>query len=485
MGQSVRASAEGIVIINQARQRRGWTKTSTARWWQDAHTSRATLRRFWQGERIQQDAFIAICQAVGIEDWTAIAHLSPMSADTHPPAPSPVDWGDAPDIEQFYDRASELAQLRQWAIQDRAKLIHISGLGGIGKTTLAVALAEQLQTEFDRVIWRSGDGPLDRLLTALLDNPIERVEQGIQQLRQTMQQRRWLMILDNIESHWELLESLTRARHQSCVVAVSREPLPAQIGPLNQVQSLFLCGLSVNATIQLLHACGCGGQPHQLNALARLYCYNPLALKLVASTIQTVFGGAIAPFLEQETVILPEPILLLLSQQFESLNPLEKTLMFWLAIWQEPIAFCRLQTHLLHSNPAAVIEALSALVGRSLITRHFLADEPSFSLQPMIMTFATKQLVDAVLKEIRQAQQQQSIEPLQLLRRHCLIRPGTDDIWGDRILTTLRETYPEKGWRSLLPIMEKWSALAQNEPPNTRGYLTFNLTALKIIQGSL
>ncbi|MBD3559453.1 hypothetical protein H6S82_11350, partial [Planktothrix sp. FACHB-1355] len=49
MSNSLSASTEGLAIVDKARQRRGWTKTSTARWWQDAHTSRATLRRFWQG----------------------------------------------------------------------------------------------------------------------------------------------------------------------------------------------------------------------------------------------------------------------------------------------------------------------------------------------------------------------------------------------------------------------------------------------------
>lgn len=75
MSNSLKASTTGLGIVDKARKRLGWTKTSTACWWQDAHTSRATLRRFWQGDRIQQEIFIAICQAVGINDWQNIAEI--------------------------------------------------------------------------------------------------------------------------------------------------------------------------------------------------------------------------------------------------------------------------------------------------------------------------------------------------------------------------------------------------------------------------
>ncbi|WP_225894434.1 hypothetical protein [Atlanticothrix silvestris] len=81
MSNSLKASTKGLAIIDKARLRIGWTKTSTARWWQDAHTSRATLRRFWQSDRIQREIFIAICQAVGISNWEAIADATDLNLD--------------------------------------------------------------------------------------------------------------------------------------------------------------------------------------------------------------------------------------------------------------------------------------------------------------------------------------------------------------------------------------------------------------------
>jgi len=73
MADSLRASAQGLAVVDRARRRKGWTKTWTSAWWEAAYTSQATVRRFWRGLAIQRENFIAICQAVGIEDWQAIA----------------------------------------------------------------------------------------------------------------------------------------------------------------------------------------------------------------------------------------------------------------------------------------------------------------------------------------------------------------------------------------------------------------------------
>ena len=479
MGHSIRASEQGLAIANQARQRLGWTKTSTARWWQDAHTSRATLRRFWRGERIQQDAFIAICQTVGLDDWQKIAEQVPVPVSELPAKQPLVDWGDAPDVEQFYGREQELQQLHTWAIHDQAKLINISGLGGSGKTALALALAEQLQPKFEGVIWRdiSRMSSAEALIVELLNTSIETQAQGIKQLLKKMQQERWLIILDHFEFYLELLSQMTRVRHQSCLVVISEQPLP--LPTTNRMYSLSLAGLSAHGAMQLLKSCGCSGSPHQLQALARVYSYNPLALKLISTTIRTVFGGQIAPFLEQGTNVLPDPIRLPLQKQFQSLTEVEKIIIFWLAIWQEPISLCRLQTHLLSPNSAEVIAALSKLLESSLITQHFLAEEPSFSLQPMVMTFATNELVASVVRELLQAQQE-TTPKFQILRTHCLVRPGTDDIPGDRILSALQGKLQRRQTVSpLLAAVEQWLQAARDISPNALGYLTFNLTILK------
>ena len=65
------------------------------------------------------------------------------------------DWGDAIDVDFFYGRQAELAQLQQWILVDQCRLVALLGMGGMGKTSLSIKLAQQLQSEFKWVIWRS------------------------------------------------------------------------------------------------------------------------------------------------------------------------------------------------------------------------------------------------------------------------------------------------------------------------------------------
>ncbi|BAZ10952.1 WD-repeat protein [Calothrix sp. NIES-4071] len=55
-----------------------------------------------------------------------------------------VDWGEAVDVSVFYGRAQELATLEEWIINDNCRLIVLLGMGGIGKTSLSVKLAQKL-----------------------------------------------------------------------------------------------------------------------------------------------------------------------------------------------------------------------------------------------------------------------------------------------------------------------------------------------------
>ncbi|MBW4633887.1 MAG: ATP-binding protein [Iphinoe sp. HA4291-MV1] len=65
------------------------------------------------------------------------------------------DWGEAVDVSIFHGRTTELAQMTEWIVQERCRLVVLLGMGGIGKTALSVKLAEQIKDKFEYVIWRS------------------------------------------------------------------------------------------------------------------------------------------------------------------------------------------------------------------------------------------------------------------------------------------------------------------------------------------
>ncbi|MEG3844517.1 NB-ARC domain-containing protein, partial [Microcoleus sp. herbarium14] len=86
------------------------------------------------------------------------------NAETRSPSPpdspqnknqSPIiDLTDAPELRYFYDRTAELSTLKQWILAN-TRLITVYGLSGIGKSAIALKLIEQIQTEFDYIIWLS------------------------------------------------------------------------------------------------------------------------------------------------------------------------------------------------------------------------------------------------------------------------------------------------------------------------------------------
>lgn len=68
MAASLPVSAYGLRTVDACRKLKGWKKLDED-WAELAGVSTTTLRRFWEGHRIQQAHFKAICQAVGVENW--------------------------------------------------------------------------------------------------------------------------------------------------------------------------------------------------------------------------------------------------------------------------------------------------------------------------------------------------------------------------------------------------------------------------------
>lgn len=350
------------------------------------------------------------------------------------------NWGEAIDVSCFYGRQADLQTLETWALSTRCRLIGIFGLGGIGKTALSVKLAQHVQSQFECIIWRSlrQAPPLNALLNEVLPTLTnsEAAEGSIATLMEQLRQKRCLLVLDNVESileggRWsgqyqpgyeayrQLFERICDQPHQSCLILTGREKpsgIAVREGKELPVRSLQLQGLSAVEAQQILIAKGLETTAAQHQALVNYFGGNPLALKIAATTIQTLFGGNIQAFLAQGSTVFSS-LWDLLEQQFQRLSPLQQQVMYWLAVNQEGVTSLMLRSEIVPQVTwQELLEALEGLQERSLIE----TGDTGLTQQPVIMEYVTECFIRTIEQEIINRE-------LNFLRTHALMEARTQD----------------------------------------------------------
>ena len=452
----------------------------------------------------------------------------------------PDHWNQIPESAPLFGRQPELAQLQQWLAPDPdgpsrarldrtgpdpARVIWVFGMGGVGKTSLAATAAHAAmdQVGFDTVFWRSllNAPPLEEVLRAVVQSLSRpravafpaHLDEQLALLLDLLRQTRCLLVLDNFESildandgityrhtyegYGQLIECLTINRHRSCLLITSREQ-PRESARFNGgtgVHILRLAGIGQEAGRAMLAAYHLGAETAAANTLVRRYSGNPLALKLVAQTVQELFMGSIGEFLSAETTIFDD-VRTVLDQQFARLSPLQHEILMWLAVGREAVALSALRENLAQPPPPReFLEALRALQRRSLLEQAFeinaaatpaaraRLDEGSatFTLQNVIMEYVTDRLVDAICDDIESAR-------FETLNRHALLQARAKEYVlqsqlrlilkpiADRLMATLGRAGLE---RQLGRILAELHSL----PPRRPGYAAGNILNLVLHLG--
>ncbi|MBD2112814.1 MULTISPECIES: WD40 repeat domain-containing protein [Cyanophyceae] len=300
---------------------------------------------------------------------------------------------------------------------------------------------------FSAIIWRTlrNAPPLELLLTDLIqvlsgqqESPSTlAVAPLLSRLMHYLRQQRCLLVLDNgetllqegkltgayregYEAYGELLRQVGELPHQSCVVLTSREKpsvLADMEGATLPVRSLTLPGLPPADTDQIFDAIGLSRSPTGRYQLLNSYSGNPLALKIVATSIRELFGGDVDAFVQEETTVF-NGIRRLLDQQYQRLAPLEQQIMGWLAINRDWVTIADLQTDIVPAIPKQrLLETLESLARRSLIEQK----HARFTQQPVVMEYVTERLIEQISDEIIAMPQVAPAEGL-LIDRYALLK---------------------------------------------------------------
>jgi DNA-binding winged helix-turn-helix (wHTH) protein len=218
-----------------------------------------TLIRTVSGRGYQFTGEIRILSASPERAGAGVATAEPASVLPPTNVPEPVS--------ELIGREEELSEILNLVASHR--LVTLTGAGGIGKTTLALALARELRPHFADGVWRAefsalaDPGLVPATVAAAVGLELSGAEVSAQRVALALAGRRLLLVLDTCEHVIDAAAAMAGANLGAGsalhIIATSREPLRAEGERVYPVQPLAVpAGMSWLSTIRYATApCSC------------------------------------------------------------------------------------------------------------------------------------------------------------------------------------------------------------------------------------
>ncbi|NEQ76476.1 MAG: ATP-binding protein [Okeania sp. SIO2C9] len=379
---------------------------------------RSAMERFHNSNilNLAQDVVVSdsfnICGETRHPSDTPNSH-QPNQKTSHPrqPATPHQDLSEMPELGNFYNRTTELKTLATLILQQHCRLIALTGIIGIGKTTLAVKLIQQIKDHFDYVIWRSLEtSPTFAEFQADLlqffsesqpQNSLENTQKPLPLIKY-LQKYRCLVVLDEIhhlfssgelagkykpgyEEYECFFKQIEKLSHESCFLLIGWEQpikLPQLKSKKTPIPILQLTGLDIASAREILRDYGLA-EIDNWEKLIHHYQGNPLWLKSVATQIQEL-GENLIELLPDDAILLPEDLKDTLQQQSDRLSETEKQILELLAMKSQPISLVQL-LETTEISPSDLLNTLQSLCRRSIIEKQ----DNLYSVPPVVREYSS------------------------------------------------------------------------------------------------
>ena len=385
--------------------------------------SRDVVSRFLNSKPVDRLNAEEIGSALGLDirEVTYIEEIQPKETK--------IDWGEATNNFDLFERSArtkELETLTQWIIEEKCRIILVEGMKGMGKSHLSYQLVQENKNDFDFVSVQSLDQyeSIDELLTDWLyfinnEEDIKKlnIEQKIDKILLNANTYSCLFILTNIDwkidqgsftfedQNYEiLLKKIADKQEKSCLVMTSNIE-PREISFLVAQNQWSRClkiePLPVEAIQDIFNHVGSfEGSEEDWKLLRDTYQGNLFILVNVAINIYKSFAGNITHFINycgENNSFIFNGIEEFIEEQLKKLSETERNVMYWLAIYRNPISLFELKDIM-----GGLLNDQILTITKHLKSRFFVdsKNEGVLIQPPMIRDYLIKKLINDMTEEI-------------------------------------------------------------------------------------